>query len=166
MFYCQTVKGCCRGCQTWYFFILSEVKAIYIGSLMIYGLIWISSNSLCVFLSPRPIFIQRVMGFLSPARALARDKKHTTGWMKIISNHKPWEILFITYFNLILTIHPVLVVFCHAKDPSVISTILRFWKSSLWRHNCLIWKFIQWVISTGYGGKYVIKSYTCTTSLR
>ena len=50
-------------------------------------------------------------------------------WMKIISNHKPWEILFITYFNLILTIHPVLVVFCHANGqtgPWVIDLLIEF----------------------------------------
>jgi hypothetical protein len=25
------------------------------------------------------------------------DRKHTTRWIKIISHHKPWEILYITH---------------------------------------------------------------------
>jgi hypothetical protein len=36
------------------------------------------------------IFIQRVVWFLSPSLG--------ESWIKIISHHKPWGILFITYF--------------------------------------------------------------------
>ena len=28
------------------------------------------------------------------------DRKHTTRWIKIISNHKPWEILYL-FFNIV-----------------------------------------------------------------
>jgi hypothetical protein len=31
------------------------------------------------------------------------DRKHKTRWLKIISNHKPWEILYIQY-----TTHPII----------------------------------------------------------
>jgi hypothetical protein len=35
-----------------------------------------------------------VFSILEPRRG---DRKHTTSWIKIISHHIPWEILFITY---------------------------------------------------------------------
>ena len=40
---------------------------------MVCGCIWFLSNSLCIFY-----------------------KKHTTRWIKIIYNHKPWEILYLS----------------------------------------------------------------------
>jgi hypothetical protein len=38
--------------------------------------------------------MSRVFSIPEPWRG---DRKRTTRWIKIISNHKPWEILFITY---------------------------------------------------------------------
>jgi hypothetical protein len=55
---------------------------IYIGSPMVCDLIWFISNELCVFYP----------------WALARGRKHIMSWIEIISNLKPWEILFITYY--------------------------------------------------------------------
>jgi hypothetical protein len=35
-----------------------------------------------------------------------RDRKHTTRWIKIISHHKPWEILYILQYDFSGDVHP------------------------------------------------------------
>jgi hypothetical protein len=40
------------------------------------------------------IFIQLVFSIPSPK---LRDRKHTTCWIKIVSHHKAWETVTITY---------------------------------------------------------------------
>ena len=54
------------------------------------------------------------------------DKKYTTSWIKIISNHKPWEIRFITCYNTISIFTYLLCSLLDAKVPNVISTVLRY----------------------------------------
>ena len=64
----------------------------------------------------------------------------------VFSIPEPWHHMY----NMILTIHPVSVVYCHAKDANIISTILHL----IHRDVTIVGyeKFIQWVISTGYVG--------------
>ena len=77
------------------------------------------------------IFIQRVVCFLSPS--LGEGIENTTSWIKIISHHKTWEILFITYlpptylfcifysFDLVAGIHNVISKNYHMSDITLIS---------------------------------------------
>ena len=57
----------------------------------------------------------------------------TTSWIKIISNHKQWEILFITCNNTISILILLLCSLLDAKDRTVISTALRY--NPLRRHR-------------------------------
>jgi hypothetical protein len=82
-------------------YIPSEIRSVNIGSVTrkgekidrmwyIYDLPWFVCDM---------IFIQRVVCFLSPS--LADGIENTTSWIKTISHHKPWEILFIKYLFLL-----------------------------------------------------------------
>ena len=65
------------------------------------------SNELCVFYPP----------------ALAR--KHIMSWIKIICNHKPYQILFMMLQHHFF-FKNILVAFLNAKFPYVISLVLRY----------------------------------------
>ena len=82
----------------------------YKGSPMVCCWIWFLSNELCVFI-PQP---------------WRGDIKHTTSWIKIIFNHKQWEILFITCYNTISFFTSLLCSLLDAKVPNFNSTVIMF----------------------------------------
>ena len=55
---------------------------MYIKDLPWFGVAYDFYPTSCVFFIPEP---------------WRGDRKHSTSWIKIIANPKPWEILFITY---------------------------------------------------------------------
>ena len=81
------------------------------------------------------------------------DRKHASSWIKIIYNHKPWVILFITlqhHFYLYITFQMPF----RCK-----SSYLHHFNSKCVIIHCDIIamvyeKFIPWVISTRYEGYY------------
>ena len=67
---------------------LSIYIHVHIVSPIVSGCIYDFYPTSCVFFIPEP---------------WRGDRKHSTSWIKIIANPKPWEILFITYLIFLLT---------------------------------------------------------------
>ena len=71
------------------------------------------------------------------------------GWIKIISNHKSWEILFITCCNSIFNFKKLFSSMLDAKFSNIISTVIIHCDVNSVVHQ----EFILWVISNKYEGK-------------
>ena len=75
------------------------------------------------------------------------------GRIKIISNHKPWVILFITYFNDSLLLFYIFVMSFNMQK--ILMLFQQYCAKSIM--TSLVWDIKN--LFTGYGGKYVINIY-------
>ena len=75
------------------------------------------------------------------------------GRIKIISDHKPWVILFITYFNDSLLLFYIFVMSFNMQK--ILMLFQQYCAKSIM--TSLVWDIKN--LFTGYGGKYVINIY-------
>ena len=81
---------------------------------------------------------------------LLGDRKHTTRWIKIISNPKPWEILYLSYIlTHLYSLHYFLITF---KMQNCLTSFQRY--CVIYNFDVIVVvyeKFTPWLKSTGSG---------------